>query len=124
MEGEMPVEFGPEVTPTKDPRYWTALRRLAWDVSNMLVTLKHKGVNTGPLVLPTAQASPSVTVTPVPSQSNNGGEQKFVYLAETTSDLTSEREIVRDELRQRGYGVLPEEKLPAAELQEIQNVVN
>src|SRR5687767_2942720 len=118
MDNDMPVEFGPEVTPTKDPRYWTALRRLAWDVSNMLVTLKHaKDATTGPLVLPTQQAKPSVAAT-------NGGPQKFVYLAETTSDLSNERELVRDELRQRGYGVLPDGKLPAAELQEIQATVN
>lgn len=117
MEGDMPVEFGPEVTPTKDPRYWTALRRLAWDVSNMLVALKHaKEATTGPLVMPTPQAT-------VPAAATNGTPKKFVYLAETTSDLTSERDLVRDELRQRGYGVLPEEKLPAAELEEIQNVV-
>src|SRR5688500_178675 len=102
MDGDMPVEFGPAVTPTKHPRYWTALRRLAWDISNMLVTLKHaKEATTGPLVLPTAQSTPSVAAT-------NGGPQKFVYLAETTSDLSSERELVRDELRQRGYGVLPD----------------
>ncbi|HEX6047342.1 MAG TPA: TIR domain-containing protein [Pyrinomonadaceae bacterium] len=119
MEGDMPVEFGPEVTPTKDPRYWTALRRLAWDVSNMLATLKHaKDAITGPLVAPTPQSSSS----PVAAAANTG-TNKFVYLAETTSDLTSERELVRDELRQRGYGVLPEEKLPAAELQQIQTVV-
>lgn len=123
MDGDMPVEFGAEVAPTKDPRYWTALRRLAWDVSNMLVALKHaKDATTGPLVMPASQASPSVTVTPSAAQSTNG-TKKFVYLAETTSDLTSERELVRDELRQRGYGVLPEEKLPAAELQQIQTAV-
>jgi len=124
MDGDMPVEFGAEVVPNKDPRYWTALRRLAWDVSNMLVTLKHaKDATTGPLVMPAPQASPSVTVTPSVAAATNG-DKKFVYLAETTSDLTSERELVRDELRQRGYGVLPEEKLPAAELQQIQTVVN
>jgi len=122
MEGDMPVEFGPEVTPTKDPRYWTALRRLAWDVSNMLVTLKHaKDGTTGPLVMPTAQPTRTISVTP--SAPTTNGEKKLVYLAETTSDLSSEREQVRDELRQRGYGVLPEEKLPAAELQQIQTVV-
>jgi uncharacterized protein DUF4062/TIR domain-containing protein len=122
MEGEMPVEFGPEVVPNKDPRYWTALRRLAWDVSNMLVALKHPR-NTGPLVLPTEQQAPPVGASPV-GASTNGSAKKYVYLAETTSDLASERELVRDELRQRGYGVLPEEKLPAAELQQIQNVIN
>jgi hypothetical protein len=124
MDGDMPVEFGPEVTPTKDPRYWTALRRLAWDISNMLVTLKHaKDAITGPLVAPAPQASPSPAVVPSVAAATNG-TKKFVYLAETTSDLTSERELVRDELRQRGYGVLPEEKLPAAELQQIQTAVN
>ncbi|HET7113199.1 MAG TPA: TIR domain-containing protein [Pyrinomonadaceae bacterium] len=123
MDGDMPVEFGAEVVPNKDPRYWTALRRLAWDVSNMLVTLKHaKDATTGPLVMPAPQANPSVTVTPPTAATN--GDKKFVYLAETTSDLASERELVRDELKQRGYGVLPEEKLPSAELQQIQTVVN
>ena len=125
MEGDMPVEFGPEVVPNKDPRYWTALRRLAWDVSNMLVSLKHaKDATTGPLVMPTAQAKPAMPAAAPVGAATNGGEKKYVYLAETTTDLASERELVRDELRQRGYGVLPEEKLPAAELQEIQNVIN
>ena len=124
MEGDMPVEFGPEVTPSKDPRYWTALRRLAWDVSNMLVMLKHaKEATTGPLVLPAPQASPSPALTTSVVAANNDGK-KAVYLAETTSDLTSERELVRDELRQRGYEVLPEAKLPASELPEIQTAVN
>jgi Domain of unknown function (DUF4062)/TIR domain len=124
MEGDMPVEFGAEVVPAKDSRYWTALRRLAWDVSNMLVSLKHaKEATTGPLVMTASQASPSVAVTPTVADATNGAK-KYVFLAETTSDLTNERELVRDELRQRGYGVLPEEKLPAAELQQIQNVVN
>lgn len=122
MDGDMPVEFGAEVVPSKDPRYWTALRRLAWDVSNMLATLKHaKDGTTGPLVLPTAQASPAVI--PAVGAPATNGTKKFVYLAETTSDLTSEREVVRDELLQRGYGVLPEEKLPAAEIEQIRSVV-
>lgn len=124
MEGDMPVEFAPEVVPNKDPRYWTALRRLAWDVSNMLATLKHAAAETSaPVVASAPKTTPTVTVTPsVPAAATNGA-QKFVYLAETTSDLASERELVRDELRQRGYGVLPEEKLPAAELQQIETAV-
>lgn len=124
MEGDMPVEFAPEVVPNKDPRYWTALRRLAWDVSNMLATLKHTAAETSaPVVTSAPKTTPAVTaVTPtVPAATN--GARKFIYLAETTSDLTSERELVRDELRQRGYGVLPEEKLPAAELQQIETTV-
>src|SRR5687767_10024946 len=80
MEGEMPVEFGPEVVPSKDPRYWTALRRLAWDVSNMLVTLKHaKDAPTGPLVMPTSQATPPVTI--IASAPARNGDQTFVCCA-------------------------------------------
>lgn len=123
MDGDMPVEFGAEVVPTKDPRYWSALRRLAWDVSNMLVMLKHANDSSAPAVTKTTPAAPPVSITPSVGNTRNG-TKKFVYLAETTSDLAGEREQVRDELRQRGYGVLPEEKLPAAELQQIQTTVN
>jgi len=122
MEGDMPVEFAAEVVPNKDPRYWTALRRLAWDVSNMLALLKQAETSVpAPAISDVAKVvETSVSITPsVPNTTN--GAQKFVYLAETTSDLASEREIVRDELRQRGYGVLPEEKLAAAELQQIES---
>ena len=103
MEGEMPVEFGHEVQPSKDPRYWSALRRLAWDISNMLAALKDnvKKPVTGPLTLPTSNG--------------NSGSSKSVYLAESTSDLAQQRELVRDELRQRGYEVVPDKKLPLEE---------
>lgn len=102
MQGDMPVEFSPDVVPGKDPRYWTVLRRLAWDISTMLAQVK------------SAPEAPQVALQPT------NGTQKFVYLAETSSDLTQERELVRDELRQRGYGVLPEEKLPTAEVQQTE----
>ncbi len=103
MQGDMPVEFSPDVVPSKDPRYWTVLRRLAWDISTMLAQLT------------SAPENPQAPVQPT-----NGAQQKFVYLAETSSDLTQERELVRDELKQRGYGVLPEEKLPTAEVQQTE----
>ncbi|HZB45151.1 MAG TPA: hypothetical protein VE360_07905, partial [Pyrinomonadaceae bacterium] len=48
---------------------------------------------------------------------------KFVYLAETATDLAGERERVRDELRQRGYGVLPEQKLPLEEAAKTEEAV-
>jgi TIR domain-containing protein/uncharacterized protein DUF4062 len=102
MEGDMPVEFSPDVVPSKDPRYWTVLRRLAWEISTLLAELK---------------PDPEKAHVPLPP---TNGAQKFVYLAETTSDLTQERELVRDELRQRGYGVLPEEKLPTTELRQTE----
>jgi len=103
MEGDMPVEFSPDVVPGKDPRYWTVLRRLAWDISTLLAVVKD---TPGPI-----------------TQGLQGGPKKFVYLAETTSDLAQEREIVRDELSQRGYGVVPAEKLPIEELKETEAAI-
>ena len=105
MEGDMPVEFSPDVVPAKDPRYWTVLRRLAWDISTLLAVVKDPDKRNTTKELP------------------KEGPQKFIYLAETTSDLTQERDVVRDELRQRGYGVLPEEKLPTEELQETEAAI-
>lgn len=102
MEGDMPVEFSPDVVPGKDPRYWTVLRRLAWDISTLLAAVKNPEQQNTTRQLP------------------ENGPQRFVYLAEASSDLTQERELVRDELLQRGYGVLPEQKLPTAEVQETE----
>lgn len=130
MEDDMPVEFSPDVTPNKDQRYWTALRRLAWDISNMLVMLKQETPPPAGVV-----AGPSKTASLDPSPANGGvGSNvaaasspsvpaKIVYLAETTSDLAKERELVRDELQQRGYGVLPEQKLPCEEHKKVETAV-
>src|ERR1044072_9059285 len=130
MEGDMPVEFSPDVQPAKDMRYWTILRRLAWEMTEMLGHLKPDGKMPGAAVtvpvgkVPIVETVPAVSTTPAvnttadaqPAAASNGDAtskpQKLVYLAETTSDLSKERELVRDELRQRGYGVLPEKKLP------------
>lgn len=125
MDGDMPVEFGPEVVPSKDPRYWTALRRLAWDISNMLATLKQESEAAEPV---TVAAAKTAVDNPESEPPNLGawsanGAKKFVYLAETTSDLSQERELVRDELRQRGFGVLPEAKLPSEELRQTEEAV-
>ena len=133
MEGDMPTEFSPDVVPSKDQRYWAALRRLAWDISNMLVALKRKpdapqvgaaGAAINVATTPAADTTPA-TMPAVNSRTvaANGGAAKFVYLAETTSDLTKERELVRDELRQRGHVVLPEQKLPLEEMKQTQRAV-
>ena len=143
LEGDMPREFSPDVVPGKDQRYWDALRRLAWDIANMLAALKPEqgspqtgaatqtvvAAPTGVAARPPAAAQDAAaptTVSPATASSsahaavtksvalapNGAGASKTVYLAETTSDLARERDAVRDELRQRGYGVLPEQKLP------------
>lgn len=128
MEGDMPVEFSPDVQPAKDMRYWTILRRLAWEMTEMLGQLKPDGRMPGAAVTVPVGDAPAVgrvstfadlsKVNTTPDATNasstpaRAASSKVVYLAETTSDLSKERELVRDELRQRGYGVLPEKKLP------------
>jgi TIR domain/Domain of unknown function (DUF4062) len=138
MDGNTPDDFSPDVVQGKDQRYWVTLRRLAQDISDKLVSLKQEAE------LPQARAARALSVTgysdadPEPSAvtptmvsptptvvvTTNGAKvPKLVYLAETTSDLTNERELVRDELLQRGLGVLPEQKLPLEELKQTEDVV-
>jgi hypothetical protein len=58
-----------------------------------------------------------------PTGNGTPAAAKFVYLAETTSDLSEERERVRDELQQRGFSVLPEQKLPLEEVAATEKAV-
>lgn len=116
----------------KDKSYWTMLNRLVSDITKTLIELKYSASSPPDVVAANdvAASAPSLavpaTVTPAATAvvAPNGAEvAKLVYLAETTSDLTKERELVRDELRQRGHGVLPEQKLPLEELKQTQAAV-
>ncbi|HEV7473553.1 MAG TPA: TIR domain-containing protein [Pyrinomonadaceae bacterium] len=127
-------EFSPEPT---DKLYWRMLNRLVADITKTLIELKHssQGKTTGPLELPRGKgasgplisapaSSGSLTSTTEKSGANGAGSpSKLVYLAETTSDLSDEREMVRDELRQRGFGVLPEQKLPLEGVKQTESAV-
>lgn len=104
MVGAMPVEFGPEVLPSKDKRYWSMLVRLGWEMSDMLVRLKPNGE----MPEPAGDAGDE----PPPPATASSSDTGVVYLAETASDLTKERNAVRDELQLRGHVVLPEQSLP------------
>ena len=122
------TEFSPDPT---DKAYWRMLNRLVSDITKALIQLKHaKEKQTGPLDPPQASTSSPVvsSVTDAgPALRPNGADKtataKFVYLAETTSDLADERELVRDELRQRGYGVVPEQKLPLEEVKRTEESI-
>jgi hypothetical protein len=129
MEGDMPREFSPDVAPAKDQRYWDTLSRLAWDITNMLVLMRaapdSQATTHAPISVPAAttqSAAPAAQASNA-SAPNGDGATKYVYLAETTSDLSKEREAVRDELRQRGYGVLPEQRLPLEERRATEEAV-
>lgn len=112
-------------TDSTDKLYWRMLNRLVADITKALIDVKHPDAKqTGPLdasKLSAPAAADSSTVKP-----NGTGASlpaKFVYLAEATSDLADARELVRDELRQRGYGVLPEQKLPLEEVRKTENTI-
>jgi hypothetical protein len=101
----------------KDKSYWKTLNRLVSDVTKTLIELKYS-----PSSPPVDVLAPTVVV-PAPVTPNGAEVAKSVYLAETSSDLTKERELVRDELRQRGHLVLPEQRLPLEELKQTESAV-
>jgi len=98
------TEFSPDPT---DKHYWRMLNRLVADITKTLIELKHSKAE--------RETIPDTQPVPPPS--------KLVYLAETTSDLADDRELVRDELQQRGYSVLPEHKLPLEGIKQTQAAV-
>jgi hypothetical protein len=90
---QRPVAFGQDLGRNRDQRYWGKLDDLAWDVKQVLslINPRHK--------------TPSVIS--VFSQS-----QGSIYLAQTTRDLSEERDQIKRELQNRGYDILPERELP------------
>lgn len=85
-------EFSPDVTPARDIRYWEKLDDIAYDIKQML----------GTFVSSSTPARPK----------SAAGEVKTVYLSETTSDLSGERDLIKRELQLQGHAVLPDRELP------------
>ena len=113
-------------TDSSDKLYWRMLNRLVADITKALIELKHpEAKQTGPLDVSKLDAPASAK--PSSAKPNVAGAAsqpaKFVYLADTTSDLVEACELVRDELQQRGYGVLPEQKLPLEEVKKTENTI-
>ncbi len=120
-ESGLLTEFSPEPT---DKAYWRMLNRLVGDITKTLIELKHSGQKqTGPLVMPAVAPAAAPLSSASPEKANGSSAAKIVYLAETTSDLANERALVRDELQQRGFGVLPEQKLPLDEVKQTENTI-
>jgi len=88
-------EFRPDEQYAQESKYWAKLDDLAWDIKGTL-----EGHGRGIL--------------------STGASPLSVYLAETTSDLSFERDSIKRELHQRGLRVFPEKALPldAAQLKE------
>lgn len=80
-----PIEFNAEIGPPRDFRYWAKFEDLAWDIKQLIDTIRR------------------------PHQPSIG---KAIYLAETTRDLRQERDGIKRELQQHGYAILPDQELP------------
>jgi hypothetical protein len=91
-------EFNPEVVPQRDIRYWEKLDDLAYDITQLIETMRDTSVK--------ASGSSLAATAPDP------GNRKTVYLAETVLDLRQERDLIKRELQQHGHVVLPDVELP------------
>lgn len=89
---QRPVAFVQELGRNRDQRYWSKLDDLAWDVKQVLSAIN-----------PRAKAASPVSVF---SQA-----QGTIYLAQTTRDLSEERDQIKRELQNRGYDILPDKEL-------------
>ncbi|HEY8185247.1 MAG TPA: TIR domain-containing protein [Pyrinomonadaceae bacterium] len=90
---QRPVAFGQELGRHRDQRYWSKLDDLAWDVKQVLSVINPRAH------IPAAGSVFSRV-------------QGTVYLAQTTRDLSTERDQIKRELQNRGYDILPADELP------------
>lgn len=97
-----PREFIYNSGPSADLHYWTKLDDLAYDIHQLMMTLKTEAAAEADAAA--AAAEQAAAPAPLPGVT--------VYLAESTLDLSAERDQIRRELQQRGYRVLPDKPLP------------
>jgi len=82
--------------------YWAKLDDIAHDIRDILLQIKDSGV----------------TETP------STGAQLTVYLAETTSDLKEQRDMIKRQLSEYGYRILPDTRMPFVESEFIEATGN
>ncbi len=82
--------------------YWAKLDDIAHDIRDILLELKESGTGEIP-----------------PKE-----EQLTVYLADTTSDLREQRDMIKRQLSEYGYRILPDTQLPIVESEFIETVEN
>ena len=112
---ELDEVFGPEAQ--RD--FWIKLDDLAHDVVALLEELHGSGAGDGEAgEAAVAPSEPQQPTTPARAQGQAPGPAAqpsvggAVFLAETTSDLRDQRELLRRDLLQHGYTVLPAQPLP------------
>lgn len=80
--------------------YWTKLDDVAHDISDLLARAKNQKETGG-----ITGEEPSI-------QTNGQGGQTTVYLAETSSQINEQRDLIKRELTQFGYRVVPDCRMP------------
>jgi len=88
-------EFSQDIGQNKDQRYWNKLEDLALDIREVLEATRSQ-----------ASASEAQSAPAIPRSKGK------VYLAECSSDLKDARDIIKRELAQRGYEILPDKEIP------------
>jgi hypothetical protein len=108
-----------------DGAYHRMLNRLVAEITSALIDLKYpkRSESTETITINSPIISSSASTTNQTNSPAISPPAKLVYVAETTKDLADERQLVCDELRQRGYGVLPEQNLPTEEVKQTENTV-
>lgn len=87
-----PEEFRTEFGPEAKHNYLAKLYDLAYEITELLKQFQHPAYE--------------------PSGSYISSVKEPIFLAETTSDLSEQRDRVKSELRQLGYPILPDQPLP------------
>ncbi len=98
-------ELEPHAPEKLEQMYWSKLDDIAHDIRDFLLELKEiQGTKTGSFALPS------------PDQTDETDETALtVYLADTTSDLKTQRDMIRRELTEHGFRVLPDSVHPLVE---------
>ena len=90
-ETQRPREFNPIYNPKMQPDYMAKMEDLALDICSLLKTMKK----------------------PPEKESGGANDKGFtVYLAETTTDRSADRDQIRRELEAHGHRILPDRTLP------------
>jgi len=92
-------EFSPVYGPESERAYWMKLDDVAHDIAAILEELNE------------AEPQENTETSTVDTQVSVG-DKEAVYLAQTSSDLAEERDILKRELQGQGYEVLPNQHMP------------
>jgi Domain of unknown function (DUF4062) len=87
-------EYSDFFSPEAEKQYWMIMVDLAYDIHESLLYLKDKSTK---------------------SETKSLFKRKTIYLAETSHDLSIQRNIIKRELQRYGYVVLPKHTLPPSE---------